>query len=67
MPDVSCHQQFGGLRMGIQTKNLLAFSLQQEMYSLPEVGQTFLLGLTLPIRSRNLEAGGPIPPSSGSP
>jgi len=38
MPDVSCHQQFGGFRMGIQTKNLLAFSLQQEMYSLPEVG-----------------------------
>lgn len=46
--------------MGIQTKNLLAFSLQQETHSLPEVGQTFLLGLALPIGSRNLEAGGPI-------
>lgn len=38
MPDVSCHQQFGRFCVGIQTKNLLAFSLQQEMYSLPEVG-----------------------------
>ena len=65
MPDVSCHQQFGGFRMGIQTKNLLAFSLQQETHSLPEVGQTFLLGLTLPIRSRNLEAGGPLPSLDG--
>ena len=63
----SCQQQFGRLRPRIESEDLLALGFQEQLDGVLEVGQTFLAGFALSVRTGNFEARRPKAPSSGSP
>src|SRR5437879_4773142 len=59
MPASSREHQLCRLRVGIESENLFAFSIQQELNGLLEVVEALFLSLALAIRAGNFQARRP--------